>query len=300
MSVYPSEDRRPPVHGREGRRLNSTPVLVALLASQNNYSVMEFILIAIVALFSAILTFFSGFGLGTILMVVFAIFFPVEIAIALTALVHLANNIFKLTLIWKLINRKVFIKFAIPAMAAAFLGAVVLNVISREIIIFIYNIGERTYHVTLLRLVISFLLIIFAILELHKRFENFSMGKKYLPLGGALSGFFGGLSGHQGAFRSMFLLRSGLNKEGFIATGIAAATLIDVSRVAVYGTSFFADYIAMADTGTQLLLATAIIAAFAGSLMARKFLVKVKMKWVRKIVGYMILVLAILLGLGII
>jgi acyl-CoA reductase-like NAD-dependent aldehyde dehydrogenase len=42
----------------------------------------------------------------------------------------------------------------------------------------------------------------------------------YLPVGGLLSGFFGGLSGHQGALRSVFLLRAGLTKESFIATGV--------------------------------------------------------------------------------
>ena len=53
---------------------------------------MEIVIISIVALFASLLTFFSGFGLGTILMPVFAIFFPVEIAIALTGIVHLLNN----------------------------------------------------------------------------------------------------------------------------------------------------------------------------------------------------------------
>ncbi len=40
-----------------------------------------------------------------------------------------------------------------------------------------------------------------------------------------MTGFFGGLSGMQGAMRSAFLAKSGLGKEAFIATGavIAAA-----------------------------------------------------------------------------
>lgn len=46
---------------------------------------MDLIVISLVAFLTAILTFFSGFGLGTILMPVFAIFFPVEMAIALGA-----------------------------------------------------------------------------------------------------------------------------------------------------------------------------------------------------------------------
>src|ERR1043165_6089707 len=47
----------------------------------------EIIFISIAAFLISILTFFSGFGLGTILTPVFMIFFPVEIAIALTGVV---------------------------------------------------------------------------------------------------------------------------------------------------------------------------------------------------------------------
>jgi len=60
---------------------------------------MEIILISLAAFFTAILTFFSGFGLGTILTPVFAIFFPIDIAIALTGVVHFSNNLFKMALV---------------------------------------------------------------------------------------------------------------------------------------------------------------------------------------------------------
>ncbi len=55
-------------------------------------------LILISSFLAALLTLFSGFGLGTLLMPVVAIFFPVEVAIGITAVVHLANNLFKLAL----------------------------------------------------------------------------------------------------------------------------------------------------------------------------------------------------------
>ena len=91
---------------------------------------MEYILILLVAFGAAMLTFFSGFGLGTILMPVFALFFPVEIAIALTAIVHLLNNLFKMALVWRSVNLKVVLWFALPAALAAFGGASLLNVLS--------------------------------------------------------------------------------------------------------------------------------------------------------------------------
>jgi uncharacterized protein len=262
---------------------------------------MEYVLIILVAFGAAMLTFFSGFGLGTILMPVFAIFFPVEIAIALTAIVHLTNNLFKIALIWRAVDIKVFLLFALPAVVMAFAGARVLGIISREIILFSYSIWGNYHEITLVKLVISVLLIIFALLELDRRFESVSLEKRFLPLGGMLSGFFGGLSGHQGALRSMFLLRAGMTREGFIATGIAASVLIDISRLSAYGTTFFNYYLGgITDESTLIMLLTAIISAFAGSLTGRKLLKKITMRSVQLIVGYMILVLGIFLGLGII
>ena len=57
---------------------------------------MDILVVALVAFFASSLTLFSGFGLGTILMPAFALMMPVEVAIAATAVVHLANNLFKL------------------------------------------------------------------------------------------------------------------------------------------------------------------------------------------------------------
>ena len=87
---------------------------------------MEILIISVVAFFAAILTFFSGFGLGTILTPVMMIFFPVEIAVAFTGIVHFSNNIFKLFIIGFNANKRVIIKFGIPAILAAFLGSYIL------------------------------------------------------------------------------------------------------------------------------------------------------------------------------
>ncbi len=60
---------------------------------------MDLLVVCIAALSASALTLFSGFGLGTLLMPVIAIFFPLELAIAMTAIVHLANNLFKISLV---------------------------------------------------------------------------------------------------------------------------------------------------------------------------------------------------------
>ncbi len=263
---------------------------------------MEYLIIMVVAAGAALLTFFSGFGLGTILLPVFVLFFPVDVAIALTAVVHLVNNLFKTGLIWRAIPMRVVMMFGLPAAVAAFFGASLLNWFSRnEVIIHTYVLFDSVFDITLLRLIIAVLLIVFAFFELSKKLASFSLSKKYLPLGGLLSGFFGGLSGHQGALRSLFLLRAGLGKEGYIAAGIASAVLIDLSRLTVYGASFFASHFAsVTDRQSLWMMTAACAAALTGSFFGRKALHKIELPVIHKIVGLMILILGLLLGLGLI
>jgi hypothetical protein len=60
---------------------------------------VTYLVVCSVALLASGLTFFSGFGLGTLLLPAFALFFPVEQAVALTAVVHFLNGLFKLGLV---------------------------------------------------------------------------------------------------------------------------------------------------------------------------------------------------------
>lgn len=59
----------------------------------------SFVIVSVASLVTAGLTLYSGFGLGTLLMPVFALFFPIEVAVAATAIVHGANNIFKIAVV---------------------------------------------------------------------------------------------------------------------------------------------------------------------------------------------------------
>src|SRR5687768_1736881 len=109
---------------------------------------MEYLIICVVAFLGSGLTLFSGFGLGTILVPVFAIFFPVDLAIALTAIVHFLNNIFKLILLGKHANKRVILVFGIPSVIAAFLGAYLLTVISNAEPLYAYAISGHVFHIT--------------------------------------------------------------------------------------------------------------------------------------------------------
>ena len=108
---------------------------------------MEIIIISIVAFITAILTFFSGFGLGTILTPVFMVFFPVEVAIALTGIVHFGNNIFKLFIVGKNFNKEVLLRFGIPAVIFAFIGAYLLLHIPNMEPIYSYSLFGKTFEI---------------------------------------------------------------------------------------------------------------------------------------------------------
>jgi len=175
---------------------------------------MEYFVIAFTAVFASGLTLFSGFGLGTMLLPVFALFFPVEVAIGMTAVVHFLNNIFKLVILGRYTDKQVTLKFGLPAIISAVLGALLLVWFSDLEQLYSYQLAGRVYVIQPVQFIIGFLILGFVFIESLPRFKNLAIDKKYLPLGGIASGFFGGLSGHQGALRSMFLLKAGL-KSGY-------------------------------------------------------------------------------------
>ena len=257
---------------------------------------MEIIIICLAAFFTAILTFFSGFGLGTILLPVFAIFFPVEIAIALTGIVHFSNNLFKITLVGKNADRSVLLRFGLPAIIASFAGAWVLLKIADLPSLFSYNLMSEEFEVMPVKLIIAVLLIVFSVLEITPSFQKIQFSGNKLALGGVLSGFFGGLSGIQGAIRSAFLIKSGLSKEAYIATGVVIASLVDITRLSVYFLRFKSSGL---DENVTLII-SAILAAMAGALIGMKLLKKVTLNFIQKLVAVMLILVSVALGAGII
>lgn len=263
---------------------------------------MDYLVVSLVALLASGLTLFSGFGLGTILMPAFALFFPVPVAVAAAAVVHLANNLFKLGLLGRSADWGVAWRFGLPGVLTAFLGAGLLIYLADLPVLATYKVLGRTAQVSLVKLVIGCLIIGFSVLELFPALEGrLKISGKSLPLGGALSGFFGGLSGNQGAFRSAFLLRAGLDKTAFIATGVVCAVLVDVSRLLVYGLELWAGNLAeLAGHGAWSKAGVATLAAFLGAFLGRRLLDKVTMGFIRRLVGVMLLFIGLGLASGII
>lgn len=262
---------------------------------------MDSVLVAIAALGASALTLFSGFGLGTLLMPVFALFFPVELAVAATAVVHGANNVLKVSLLGRLADRRVVLRFGLPAVAAALAGAAVLGVFSGLAPLATYVIGERVAAITPLKLLMALLMVAFAVLELAPRFAHLQFDRRYLPVGGVLSGFFGGLSGHQGALRSAFLAKTRISPQAFVGTNAVIGLLVDITRLSVYAALVSGGtFAALMRPRDGWLVAVGTLAAFAGVWTGKRLLHAVTMRTVQRITGGMLLLIAALLGAGLI
>jgi uncharacterized membrane protein YfcA len=209
---------------------------------------------------------YSGFGLSTLLLPVFALFFPLPLAIAAAAIVHLVSNLFKFTLFYRNINWPTVFKFGVPAMFAAIIGSLLLSII------------------------------FFALFELLPVLKKIVIPPKWLSLGGLISGFFGGLSGHQGAIRSAFLLKTQTSKDTYIATGVAIAILVDLNRLAVYGTIT----IAFTNNDFSTALVVAIGASLLGILVGNKFYKKINFNFIQNLVGALLLLIGVLVFTGVI
>lgn len=261
---------------------------------------MDYLIVCSVALFASALTLVSGFGLGTLLMPAFAAFFPLPAAIAATAIVHLANNLFSLGLVARYADRRLLIVFGIPAAIAALLGAAALRLLAEAPPLAVWHLGTHACEITTVKLVIATLIIAFALLDLSPIFSRLTISPRLLPLGGALSGFFGGLSGHQGTLRAAFLMRAGLSKETYVGMNAVCGVMVDVARLLVYGLTYFAAKSSSAAQGgvRPALIGAACLAAFAGSFVGSKLIKKITLESLRLGVAVLLIISGLALGAG--
>lgn len=260
---------------------------------------MDIVIVAIVAALASALTLFSGFGLGTILLPAFAIFFPAPVAVAATGVVHLLNAVFKGLLLWKKADWAIVWKFGVPAVPAAIAGAWLLAVLGDTPRLYEWTAFGRTAGPTGAGFTIGLFLVLLALLELQRWFRELRAPPRWMPVGGLATGFIGGLTGQQGALRSMFLLRSGLPADRFIATGAMIAVLVDLSRLATYAAAFSAA--GLNPEGREgLLVAIATLSAFAGAYVATRYLPKLTIAAVRYAVAALMLAIGAALVAGLI
>lgn len=210
----------------------------------------------------------------------FAYFLPLPAAVALTALVHFLSKVFKLAFTLSYVDRSILIRFGLPSLPAAIGGAALLG-----------HLGEREA-----KLSIAVLILAFVALEILPPLRRWQVSTKYLSFGGALSGFFGGISGHQGALRTLFLKKTPLTKEGFIATTAAIACAVDGVRIPVYISYLTPDFLALHRAHLAIGASGALLGTFAG----KTWLPSVSREAMDRVIAAMLAVTAVLMMVGVI
>lgn len=261
-------------------------------------SLMDLLIVGIAAFLASGLTLYSGFGLGTVLLPAFALFFPAPAAVAATGAVHLLNNLFKGGLLGRDACWPVVLRFGLPAIPAAIFGAWLLAQLGRSEAIYEWHALGGALRPSGAGIAIGSLMIVFALLELQPWFQRLAVPRCLMPVGGLLTGFLGGLSGQQGALRSMFLVKSGLDPKPYISTGVMIAILVDLSRLPVYAASL--DSIAIAGQRELMLIAVGTLCAFLGAWLGARYVRKVTIDAVRILVAGLILMTGASLALGLI
>ncbi len=236
-------------------------------------------IIVVTPFLGALATFFTGFGLNTILVPVFMIYFDAPLAVLMAGIVHLCNNILKVALTARSINWNLFRNFGLPALLFAFIGAQLLNTVKDTI-------GP------LLPPIFGAIFILFALLELFN-WKLSLKGSWAMRIGGSLSGFFGGFSGHQGALRALFLSKLKMEPIVFVATTAIISLLVDLTRVSVYFSgSWLSNYYP-----TYIML-YCVPSALAGTLIGKKYIQKVNHAKLSIIVGVALLAMGLTMVLG--
>lgn len=160
----------------------------------------------------------SGFGIGSLLTPLLAVRYGTKLAVAIVSVPHLIGTAARFLKLHKQLDKRVFLNFGILSAAGGLVGAL-LNAHAKS---------------PVLAIVFGCLLVFTGVSGLTGFFDRMHFGRPMAWLGGALSGFFGGLVGNQGGIRSAALLGFDIRKEAFVATATAIALIVDSARMPVY------------------------------------------------------------------
>jgi len=258
---------------------------------------MELLFLALLGAAASAITIVSGFGLNTVLVPAFAVLFPLPLAIAAVALVHLIASALRLVIFRAHINRKIALQFVPWAILGGIVGALILELLGAVPVIATYPLFGVTKSVTAVKVVVGVTIAALSLYELRRGAEASGMSAIGVSAGALASGFFGGLSGNQGAIRSTVLIRAGLTPLGFAATGALAAIAIDLTRLVVYGTAGSISNI-LADDAIREAIGAATVGAIVGALVGRQLLATMSSDRLHLVVGWSLVAGGVLIGTG--
>jgi uncharacterized protein len=160
----------------------------------------------------------TGLGNATFFVPMLSYFTSFDRVLGIVAFIHVFSNITRMSFFWKNISTEVFVKFGISNIIFVTIGAFFTKFVDINII----------------EIFLGAVLMAFSLYEIIFKKLVIFMPPKLEVLSGAVAGFFGGLVGTSGPFRSFVLINMGLSKEVYIATSVAVDFIGDVLRLLVY------------------------------------------------------------------
>ena len=221
----------------------------------------ELLLVAIGSFLAAALTVPAGFGLSTILTPLVLLLMGPHEAVAVVAVVHGAHNAGKFAALKESVDFEAFRRYGVWLVLGAILGAALQNEVPQK---------------PLLALIGAFLVSL-PLLSMSEGWTGYRIPEANDSLGGFGSGFMGGLTGHQGALRAMFLTRRLPDKMAYAATASVLALCVDFSRVPVY-LLFRYDEVSQHTALTLVLVISALIGVRVG----KAWLERLKSEWIHR------------------
>ena len=230
----------------------------------------QYVMLVLITLGTSVVTLFTGFGVGTIMMPIMALFFDVKVAIFLAAIVHFFNNISRLAIYRSEINWKIIQRFGVVSIVGALIGSY----------------SQIYLDSVWLKVGVGLFLMTYAFLSLIPNHIKVELPNNVDFIGGFLSGLIGGLIGNQGAIRSLYLLNYGLEKKELIVSSALIAVIIDSTRIPVYAYTNFC-YL----QENIILLSLIVLSAILGTVIGSRILPKVSYDLFKKIILIAVLVL---------
>lgn len=207
----------------------------------------------------AALTVPAGFGLSTMLTPLVLLLMGPHEAVAVVAIIHGAHNGWKLVLLKDNLDIDAVKRYGIWLVVGAILGALLQGSVPQNPLL----------------LIIGIFLIILPLLTVSESWTGYRIPEANDRIGGFGSGFMGGLSGHQGALRAMFLKRRLNDKMAYAATASILALCVDLSRIPVY---LLYNQTDIFDNVNLIIVLT--LSALIGVNIGKRFLEKLKSDWV--------------------
>jgi uncharacterized protein len=179
---------------------------------------MWFGFVFLLSVFAGFVASVIGFGIGSLVTPVLAIWLGTETAILVTVLPHLAGGLLRGWSLRRSIDRSILVRFGIFSAVGALTGALLFARLSS----------------TVLTSLLGGLLVLTAIAGLTDWSRKWRLSAPLAWTAGITSGIFGGLVGNQGGLRAAALTVLELDPKAFVATSTAIGIVIDAARLPVY------------------------------------------------------------------